>query len=85
MLAMAAYQSKVFIAKSNNQTLPTRFSGCPSEVRSLAFDRRCKKQRLGFAARLNFRRTASTIRKRALFYACVMAVVRGIPSGMPGA
>jgi hypothetical protein len=40
LLAMMAYQSKVFIAQSTIQTIPTRLSGCPSEVRSLAFDRR---------------------------------------------
>ncbi len=42
LLAMTAYQQKVFIAQSNIQTIPTRLSGCPSEVLSLAFDRRCQ-------------------------------------------
>ena len=42
LLAMTAYQSKVFIVQSNIQTIPTRLSGCLSEARSLAFDRRCQ-------------------------------------------
>ena len=29
-------------SRSNNQTLPTRLSACPSETRSLACDRRCQ-------------------------------------------
>ncbi|CAI8728701.1 hypothetical protein EMIT0P253_140053 [Pseudomonas sp. IT-P253] len=32
----------MFIAQPNIQNLPTTFSGCPSEARSLAFDRRCQ-------------------------------------------